>query len=84
MFLTANTHSLVARFSETRRSHPLSHELRPGQNPAARRTLIECIMEERERLSAIEQLGHVIDTSELSANKLRAGSRTWWLPSARR
>ena len=72
MFLTANTHSLVARFSETRRSHPLSHELRPGQNPAARRTLIECIMEERERLSTIEQLGHVIDTSELSANKLRA------------
>ncbi|MBV5325439.1 MAG: hypothetical protein J0626_09325, partial [Rhodospirillaceae bacterium] len=41
MFLTANTHSLVARFSETRRSHPLSHELHPGQNPAARRTLIE-------------------------------------------
>lgn len=72
MFLTANTHSLVARFSETRRSHPLSHELKPGQNPAARRTLIECIQEERERLSAIEQLGHVIDTSELSANKLRA------------
>ena len=72
MFLTANTHSLVARFSETRRSHPLSHELKPGQNPAARRTLIECILEERERLSAIEQLGHVIDTSELSANKLRA------------
>ena len=71
MFLTATTHSLVARFSETRRSHPLSHELRPGQNPAARRTLIECIMEERERLAAIEQLGHVIDTSELSANKLR-------------
>jgi UPF0042 nucleotide-binding protein len=72
VFLTANTHSLVARFSETRRSHPLSHELRPGENPAARRTLIECIAEERERLSAIEQLGHVIDTSDLSANKLRA------------
>jgi len=71
IFLTANTHSLVARFSETRRSHPLSHELRPGQNPAARRTLIECIQEERERLSAIEKLGHVIDTSEASANKLR-------------
>jgi UPF0042 nucleotide-binding protein len=75
MFLTANTHSLVARFSETRRSHPLSHELHPGQNPAARRTLIECIQEERERLSAIEQLGHVIDTSELSANKLRGWIR---------
>ncbi len=72
MFLTSSTHSLVARFSETRRSHPLSHELRPGENPASRRTLIECIAEERERLSTIEQLGHVIDTSELSANKLRA------------
>ena len=46
--------------------------MRPHQNPASRRTLIECISEERERLSAIEQLGHVIDTSELSANKLRS------------
>jgi UPF0042 nucleotide-binding protein len=72
MYLTASTHSLVARFSETRRSHPLSHELRPGENPASRRTLIECISEERERLGPIEKLGHVIDTSELSANKLRA------------
>jgi UPF0042 nucleotide-binding protein len=72
MFLTSNTHSLVARFSETRRSHPLSHHLRPDENPASRRTLIECIQEERERLSAIEQLGLVIDTSGLSANKLRA------------
>jgi len=72
IFLTSSTHSLVARFSETRRSHPLSHELRPGENPASRRTLIECIIEERERLLPIEKLGHVIDTSELSANKLRA------------
>jgi UPF0042 nucleotide-binding protein len=72
IFLTASTHSLVARFSETRRSHPLSHELRPGENPSSRRTLIECILEERERLLPIEKLGHVIDTSELSANKLRA------------
>lgn len=72
MYLTASTHSLVARFSETRRSHPLSHHLRPNENPAARRTLIECILEERERLLPIEKLGHVIDTSELSANKLRA------------
>jgi RNase adapter protein RapZ len=71
IFLTASTHSLVARFSETRRSHPLSHRVRPDQNPAARRTLIECILEEREMLSSIEKLGHVIDTSDLSTNKLR-------------
>ncbi|HLL09848.1 MAG TPA: RNase adapter RapZ [Rubrivivax sp.] len=72
IFLTASTHSLVARFSETRRSHPLSHRAQPGQNPAGRRTLIECILEEREILGAVEKLGHVIDTSDLSANKLRA------------
>ncbi|HEY5799353.1 MAG TPA: RNase adapter RapZ [Burkholderiaceae bacterium] len=72
IFLTASTHSLVARFSETRRSHPLSHRASPSHNPAGRRTLIECILEEREILGAIENLGHVIDTSDLSANKLRA------------
>jgi UPF0042 nucleotide-binding protein len=71
VFLTANTHSLVARFSETRRSHPLSHQFRPDENPAGRRTLIECITEERNRLGPIEKIGLVIDTSELSANKLR-------------
>jgi UPF0042 nucleotide-binding protein len=75
IFLTANTHSLVARFSETRRSHPLSHSLRADSNPASRRTLIECITEEREMLSAIEMLGHVIDTSDLPASKLRSWIR---------
>jgi len=72
LFLTAKTESLIARFSETRRSHPLSHRLRPDQNPSDRPTLIECILTEREMLSAIEGIGHVIDTSGLSANKLRA------------
>lgn len=72
LFLTAKTESLVARFSETRRSHPLSHRLRSDQSPSDRPTLIECILNEREMLSAIEGLGHVIDTSGLSANKLRA------------
>ncbi len=72
LFLTAKTESLVARFSETRRSHPLSHRLRSDQSPSDRPTLIECILSEREMLSAIEGLGHVIDTSGLSANKLRA------------
>jgi len=72
LFLTAKTESLVARFSETRRSHPLSHRLRSDQSPSDRPTLIECILNEREMLSTIEGLGHVIDTSGLSANKLRA------------
>jgi RNase adapter protein RapZ len=71
LFLTAKTETLINRYSETRRSHPLSHRLRPGQNPADRLTLTECILQEREMLSGIESLGHVIDTSGLSANKLR-------------
>jgi len=73
LFLTAKTESLIARFSETRRSHPLSHRFRPdGGGAGDQPTLTECILREREMLSAIEGIGHVIDTSGLSANKLRA------------
>ena len=72
LFLSAKTESLIARFSETRRSHPLSHRLRSDQSPNDRPTLVECIRLEREMLVAIEGLGHVIDTSGLSANKLRS------------
>jgi len=72
LFLTAKTESLIARFSETRRSHPLSHRTWPEQNSADQPTLTECILREREMLSPIEGIGHVIDTSGLSANKLRA------------
>jgi UPF0042 nucleotide-binding protein len=71
LFLTAKTESLIARFSETRRSHPLSHRLRPGQNPADHLTLAECILTEREMMVDIEGVGLVIDTSDFSANKLR-------------
>lgn len=71
-FLTAQTESLIARFSETRRSHPLSHRLRPGQNPSDRLTLTECIQIEREMLVEIEAIGHTIDTSDMSANRLRS------------
>jgi RNase adapter protein RapZ len=72
LFLTAKTESLIARFSETRRSHPLSHRVRPDEAAGDRPTLTECILREREMLSAVENTGHVIDTSGLSANKLRA------------
>jgi UPF0042 nucleotide-binding protein len=72
LFLTAKTESLISRFSETRRSHPLSHRFRPGQNPSDHLTLTECILKEREMLAVVEGIGHVIDTSGLSANKLRS------------
>jgi UPF0042 nucleotide-binding protein len=73
LFLTAKTESLITRFSETRRSHPLSHRVHATHYPAGRPTLLECINLEREMLASIEGLGHMIDTSGLSANKLR----TW-------
>ena len=62
LFLEANTETLVKRFSETRRKHPLSNESR---------TLPECIESEREMLSQIREIAHKIDTSDLRANVLR-------------
>lgn len=73
VFLTAKTESLINRFSETRRSHPLSHRFASGPKKGELPTLTECLRQERDMLSAVEGLGHMIDTSGLSANQLR----TW-------
>lgn len=72
LFLTAKTESLINRFSETRRSHPLSHRLTTSTAAGNRPTLIECIRQERDMLAEVEGLGQLIDTSGLSANQLRA------------
>ncbi len=63
LFLDAQTDTLVKRFSETRRRHPLSND---------KLTLPECVQRERELLAEIGSIGHRIDTSELGANALRA------------
>jgi len=63
LFLDAQSDTLVKRFSETRRLHPLSD---------GHRTLPECVQHERELLAGISDIGHHIDTSELNANALRA------------
>ena len=63
LFLDAQTDTLVKRFSETRRLHPLSDGVR---------TLPECVSQERELLAEISNIGHHIDTTELNANALRA------------
>ena len=63
LFLDAQTDTLVKRFSETRRRHPLSDDCL---------TLPECIQRERKLLAEIGNIGHRIDTSELGANALRA------------
>lgn len=61
MYLEAKTETLVKRYSESRRRHPLSD----GQ-----RTLSECIALERELLGKIAEMGHHIDTSDLSPSAL--------------
>ena len=73
LFLTASTETLIARFSETRRSHPLSHRLQQKQLSSNSLSLTECIQSERNLLAPLQSLGHVVDTSFLSANTLR----TW-------
>ena len=70
LFLDAQTDTLVKRFSETRRRHPLSDD---------QLTLPECVQRERELLAEISKIGHHIDTSELGANALRSWVRDFIL-----
>ncbi|MBC7781461.1 MAG: RNase adapter RapZ [Proteobacteria bacterium] len=62
LYLEANDDTLVTRFSETRRRHPLSD---------GSLTLEECIAREHEILETVGEIGHRIDTSRLSANALK-------------
>ena len=62
IFLDSNDESLVRRFSETRRPHPLA---RDGQ------ALPDAIAEERRLLAWLAEIGHRIDTSALLPAQLR-------------
>ena len=67
LFLDASTETLVRRFSETRRRHPLSKdELREGQS-----ALLQTIDLERELLADLREQSHVIDTSAIRASQLQ-------------
>ena len=62
IFLEANEPTLVRRFSETRRPHPLAPD----------RSAAEGIREERSKLNAIRRMADmVIDTSNLTVHELR-------------
>lgn len=63
LFLEAKDETLIKRFSETRRRHPLSD---------GKLTVAESIARERELLGDIGEFGHHVDTSELSPNTLRS------------
>jgi RNase adapter protein RapZ len=70
LFLDASTDTLVHRFSETRRNHPLSHSSADGA-PAAR-DLVAAIELERQLLADLREESHIIDTSLLRTSKLQS------------
>ncbi len=72
LFLDASTDTLVRRYSETRRRHPLSQA---GAVPAAadqRPALVEAIELERRLLADLREQAHVIDTSIIRPAQLQA------------
>jgi len=62
LFLDTKNDTLIRRFSETRRRHPLA---------TGTRTLEECFTREREILAPIGEIGQRLDTSDLLPNTLR-------------
>ena len=63
LFLDASEESLIRRFSETRRPHPL----------AGRATLLEALRREREMLEEVRAVADVVvDTSSMTVHELRS------------
>ncbi len=67
IFLDATSDTLLRRYSESRRKHPLSGE----SKPQSEKLLIETIQFERELLSNLRERAHVIDTSLLRSAQLQ-------------
>jgi RNase adapter protein RapZ len=71
LFLDATTATLIARYSETRRRHPMSSVGSDGTE----RSLEECIELERGKMGTVLESSHVIDTSSLPVAALRHSVR---------
>ena len=70
LFLDSGTDTLLRRFSETRRNHPLSYVSANGSQSA--RDLMNAIELERQLLADLREESHIIDTSQLRASKLQS------------
>jgi len=68
LFLDAKNDTLMRRFSETRRRHPLA---------TGTRTLEECLTQERELLAPVGEIGYRVDTTDLLPNTLRNWIKDW-------
>ena len=67
LFLDASTETLLRRFSETRRLHPLSRIDASDQH----RALMDAIELERELLGDMREQAHVLDTSMIRSSQLQ-------------
>jgi RNase adapter protein RapZ len=74
LFLESSDESLLHRFSETRRSHPLSE----------RGMIMEGILLEREKLSSIKKMAdRIIDTTSINVHQLKDIVQRHYSPSSR-
>ena len=71
LFLDATTGTLVRRYSETRRKHPLSQSAAEHSVQDQRRALVDAIELERELLADLREQAHVIDTSIIRPSQLQ-------------
>jgi UPF0042 nucleotide-binding protein len=72
VFLEASDATLLQRYAESRRRHPLSDRSRKKGKVLS---LEDCIAQERELLDPLRSQGQVIDTSGLTPGQLRAWVR---------
>jgi UPF0042 nucleotide-binding protein len=74
LFLDTNNDLLLRRFSETRRTHPLSEG----------KTILECIELERDKLHELKKMAEiVIDTSNYSVHQLKEHVQGLYLASSK-
>jgi UPF0042 nucleotide-binding protein len=74
LFLESSDDSLLHRFSETRRIHPLSE----------RGLIMEGILMEREKLSSLKKMADkIIDTTSVNVHQLKDIVQSYYLPSSR-
>ena len=62
IYLESSTESILRRFGETRRKHPLANE---------KLSLAQAIEKERAMLAPLAEIGYKIDTSNMSVNALK-------------
>ncbi|MGI9133371.1 MAG: RNase adapter RapZ [Rhodoferax sp.] len=72
LFLDASTDTLVRRYSETRRKHPLSQRMGGLEDQETRHALVEAIELERELLGDLREHAHVIDSSVIRPAQLQS------------